>query len=193
MASQALTLFGIGDEIAKLESLLIQSGGEITEVDQERQIDEWLNQLATMGEHRITKLDNYVVLIRELEMLAAVRDEEAARMKKLASIPKKKAEFLKERLRLFFQFHEIAKTETTRATISLVGVGGIRKLTILIPPNQLPKRYQTLLTVIKTTVDKTQIVLSVEANTDLIRAELEAGAYLDFAMLEPRGNRLSIK
>lgn len=191
--SKSLTLFGIGNEIQLLEDLLLSTGGEITDEDQEKQTDEWLTQLAAMGEQRITKLDSYVGLIRELEKLSEIREEEVNRLKKLANAPKKKADFLRERLRLFFQFHEIAKTETPRATISLVGVGGKQALKILAPPNQLPKKYQVVVTLIKSTYNSTQIILDIQPNNDLIRAELEAGEYLDFAMLIPRGNRISIK
>lgn len=168
------SLFNISDDLEKLNELLDDAGGD---TQQQELINQWFNQLET---ERDGKLDSYAALIAEMLARAEVRKAEAKRMMELAAADERRAQLLKERLKWFFETHGLKTIETSRYRISISKNGGKAPL-ILKPellPNQLPERFQRV---------------SVEPNTNTIRAALEAGEDLDFATLGERGTSLRIK
>ena len=86
---------------------------------------------------------------------------------------------LKDRLKVFFEAHDIKKVDTQRYRLSLCA-NSSRPL-VLDPAwsaTDLPEKYQKV---------------SVEANTTAIREDLKAGFELDFARFGETGKHIRIK
>lgn len=121
------------------------------------------------------KADNYVKIIRELEVKANAREEEAKRLTESAKVYKNRVKALKSNL--FYAMKKIGKTNfaTNLFSFNIVKNGGKQALTI---DGEVPQEYTKTI---------------VENDTEKIRQVLEAGQELPFAHLEPRGESLRIK
>ena len=168
------TLLDITEDLRSLDALLAESGGEITE-DTEATLDAWFAEIET---NLAAKVDNYCALISEIEARAEVRKAEAKRLADRAKIDENVADALRERLRFVWESRKLPKTQTARYTVSLAKVGGKPKLDLRVGVEDLPAWA---------------IVTKAEANTEAIRARLDAGETLDFASLMERGTRISIR
>jgi hypothetical protein len=169
------SLLDIADDIAALDDLLEECGGDITEI--EKTVDGWF---AELGIERDRKLDGYGSLIAELTNRAEVRETRAAQMIELARLDKKKVEFLKARLLQFFQANKIERVDTERFRFTRCKNGGAQPVWIDEAKN-LPDEYRR--TVIKYKPEKEKIVKALQA----------AGGELPFAKLQPRGEHIRIK
>jgi hypothetical protein len=170
------TIFNISDDMAALERLLWESGGDITG-DAETAVAAWEAELAA---NLYAKLDAYGGLISEIEARAAARRAEATRILDLAKADEKAAANLRERLRFVFETRALGKVETPRYRFSLVQNGGKLPIDIHGDLESLPSwavRRETM----------------VYADKDAIRARLETGEQLPFATLMDRGTRIAIK
>ena len=172
-APQKRTLFSIGDDLERLNELLDQTDGD---TEQLSLINDWFE---TLGEERDRKLDNYASLISEMTARAAIRKAEGQRMIELAAGDELRAKQLKDRLKTFFEAHELKTINTQRYRLSLCN-NSSRPLVVDpdIATNDLPERYQKV---------------SVEVNTTNIREDLKAGVELDFAHLGDAGRHIRIK
>lgn len=168
-------LWEISDDLAALEMLLIEAGGEIDEVT-EPLIEGWFSELKT---ERDKKLDNYAGLIREIEGRAAERKAEAKRLAERAKIDENAASKLKDRLRQAFTVNGWKSVETLHFKLTLATAGGKQSLSLKLPAEQIPEEFRRVETV--TSYDQ-----------DQIRAVLENGTELDFAELLPRSSYLKI-
>lgn len=172
--SSTRTLFNISEDLEKLNELLDEAGNDI---QQQELLRQWFEQLGT---ERDRKLDAYAALVTEMLARAEVRKAEAKRMIALANADEKRAQLLKERLKWFFETHNLKTVETLRYRLSLAKNGG--KAPVILKegmlPTQLPKRFQKV---------------SIEPNMTAIRAALETREQLDFATLGDRGTGLRIK
>lgn len=171
---QVRSLFSISDDLEKLNELL-------DECDQEPEQQELINQwLELLGEERDKKLDSYAALITEMMARAEVRKAEAKRMMELAAIDENRAKLLKDRLKWFFETHNLKTVETPRYRLSLAKNGGKQPLTLRagLAPNEIEERFQKV---------------SIDLDTTAIREALEAGEQLDFAALGDRGTSVRIK
>ncbi len=119
-------------------------------------------------------------LIAEMSARAEVRKAEAKRLSELAAVDEKRARLLKERLKWFFETHNLKAVETARYRLSVAKNGGKAPLILNdgITPTQLPERF---------------VKVSIDPDTTAIREALEAGEQLDFATLGDRGTSLRIK
>jgi len=168
------TLFSIGDDLEKLNELLDEADDD---AQQQELISQWLEQLGT---ERDAKLDNYAALITEMLARAEVRKLEAKRMMELAVADESRARLLKDRLKCFFEAHNLKTIETPRYRLSLAKNGGKAPLILddSIPATQLPEQFQRV---------------SIEPDTKAIREVLETGQQLTFAQLGERGTSIRIK
>jgi hypothetical protein len=172
------TLLQISDEMRTLDALVAEiaaEGGDITQV--EDTITQWFNEI---GSERDSKVDNYCALIREFELLAKARDEEVARLQKRVETDLNAANFLKARLKSFFEEQGIKKIETERFTVSIAKNGGAVPIEYSEDPERLPAEFR-------------KVVTQTKYDTEAIRSALEAGSELSFAKLGERSTRLSIK
>jgi hypothetical protein len=169
------TLLEIADDVRALSDLLDGlDGGEIQAGDQATALDKWFDEI---GGAEKQKLDNYAALIRECELRAAVRREEKERLAKLVSAEDNKARRLKDRLKLYLEITGKKKIETDRYRISLCGIGGRAPLDKPADARALPPRF---------------VITRYEADTDAIRAALEAGEEVDGCRLKDRGSYVKI-
>ncbi len=161
------TLFSISDDLQHLNDLLDEVGDD---AQQQELIAQWFE---TLGEERDRKLDGYAALISEMQTRADVRKAEARRMQELASTDENRARLLKDRLKWFFETHNITKVETSRYKLQLQRNGGKAPLILdeSVPVTQLPEQFQKI---------------SVDADTAAIREVLERGEHLNFAHLGER-------
>jgi len=168
------TLFAISDDLEKLNELLEECGDD---TQQGELIDNWFEHL---GAERNRKLDNYCALIAEMLARAEGRKAEAKRLIELASIEESRVKFLRDRLKLFFEAHNIKTVETARYRLSLARNGGKAPLIMKdgVLPTELPNHFQRV---------------SIDPDTTAIREALERGEKLDFAVLGDRGTRVYIK
>lgn len=168
------TLFSISDDLEKLNELLDDCGDD---AQQQELIQQWFEQL---GEERDRKLDGYAALISEMMARAEVRKAEARRMQELAQADENRARLLKNRLKLFFELHELKTVQTSRYKLSVTKNGGKQPLILKdgISPVDLPEQFQSV---------------SVDANTIAIRDFLERGEVLEWARLGERGTSMRIK
>lgn len=171
------SLLDISDDIMALDDLLDECGGDVTDV--EGAIDQWFGEL---GIERDRKLDGYASLIAELTNRAEVRETRAAEMTELARLDKKKVEFLKSRLLMFFQAHAIERVDTERFRFTRCKNGGRQPMWIE-EAEKLPDEFR-------------RTVIEYKPETDKIRealAKLPEGEGLPFAKLMPRGEHIRIK
>ncbi len=168
------TLFNISDDLQLLNGILDDCGDDS---QQQQLVNDWLEQL---GDERDQKLDNYSALIMEITTRAAARKAEAQRLMELVATDENRARLLRERLKWFFETHNLKTVNTARYRLSVAKNGGRAPLVIdeTVPVTQLPEQFQKV---------------SIDANTAAIREALEAGEVLNFAHLGERGTSLRIK
>lgn len=168
------TLLEISDEMAALESLLEEVGGDVTDESASKYVDQLF---AEIGEALHSKVDGYATLIRKCDLTAAARREEAERILAGSRAEENKAKWLKERLKFVLTRMNIKKAGHIR-TASICANGGKAPLNITAArPEEVPPQYQ------KTVVAFDEVA---------IRAALEAGVELPFASLLPRGSHVRI-
>jgi len=166
------TLFDISEDLEKLSELL-----DFVEDDKQQEvIKQWFEQL---GEERDRKLDAYAVLISEIQARAEARKAEARRLAELAASDENKAKLLKERLKWFFEKHQMKTLETARYKLSVVK-NSTRPLIVNsdIAIATLPDEYKKV---------------SVDLDTAAVREALKQGTELDFAHLGEAGTHIRIK
>lgn len=170
------TLLDITTDMAALDALLAESGGEITP-DTEATLNQFFAEVET---NLAGKVDAYCTLIAEMEARAEVRKAEAKRLADRARVDENAAAALRERLRFVWESRQLGKVQTARYTVNLAKVGGKQRLDLRVGVEDLPAWAVTTETV-------------TTANTDAIRAKLDAGESLPFASYMERGTRLSIR
>lgn len=175
--SDMSTLLEIGQDMAALDELMDEIGGDITDPQVETYLDQWFSEL---HKNETEKLDSYAALINEKEELAKVRKAQATRLAEKARRDQASADYLKERLKRYFQERGYKKKETDRYTLTLANNGGKLPLILDVQPEELPARFQ-----------RTKVVVS--ADQDAIRNALDAGEVLEFARYGERGQSLRIK
>ncbi len=173
------TLFNISDDLLALADLLTEIDGEIPEGEAGEALERWFDDL---GEERDKKIDGYCALIREIEARSKAREDEAKRLQRLVTVDLNATKRLKDRLKAFFEMHQIAKLETARFKVSVAKNGGAAPLTI--PgeweeyPDLAPPEWQKRI---------------VALNGAAIRAALEAGQEIPGCAFAERGTHLRIK
>jgi len=169
------TLLDISDDMIRLDALLMECNGVISESEHQAEIEELLSGLDTEFKN---KADGYAALVTEMGARAKVRREQAGRMAQLASVDENAANWLKSRLKGVMEAHGVRKIETERFRLTVAENGG--KLPLIVPdPNRVPDAYCTQ-------------PAPVPSN-DKIRAALDKGEKLLFAMYGERGTHLRIK
>lgn len=164
------SLFSIGEHFYALESLLMDTEGEITD-----DIDAWLKEYEGKEED---KIDSYCYLIQKFEEIA----EEAKRLAERSSSYSTKVKDLKDRLKNYLEFRGRQKIETPRFTVTVCGNGGLSpvKLNEDVLPEHLPDKFTRTF---------------VEPDIQVIREAIFNGdkEAMDIAQVLPRGTHLRIK
>ena len=164
------TLFSIGESFYALESLLIETEGEIND-----EIDTWLQEYEAKEED---KIDGYCYIIQKFEVIA----NESKRLAERSASFSTKVKNLKDRLKLYMEMRGREKIETPRFTVSVCGNGGLlpirlhEDVTTETLPDQFVRSYK-------------------EPDLSAIRDAILTGdeEALKFATILPRGTHLRIK
>lgn len=170
------TIYEISEDMAALDALLAETGGEITP-EAEAAFNAFEAELAA---NLHAKTDAYCALIAEIDARASARKAEAKRLADRAKTDERTADALRERLRFVWEQRGLGKVETDRFTVSIAKNGGKAPLDIRCGVEDLPAWAV-----------KTETIVS--ADKDAIRARLDAGEKLSFASLMERGTRISIR
>lgn len=120
----------------------------------------------------------YASIIRQIEADAKTCQQEAKDMANRAESLKRKAEWLKGRVKTAMELIGATKIECSTVTVAIQDNGGV--LPVVISEDKVPKKY--MYKHIEERIDR-----------DKIRSELEAGKSLPFAMLGERGSHLRIR
>jgi hypothetical protein len=171
------TIYDISADLAALETILHENGGDITDPQASSALAEWERELET---DLAGKVDRYCALIAEMEVRAAARRAEAERLVDLAKADESGAAGLRDRLRFIWQARNLGPLQTARFRVSISRNGGKAPLSISGEADSLPAWA------VKRRADRVPVDLD-----DL--AALEAGNVLPFARLEERGSRISIR
>jgi len=166
------TLLEITDNMVVLDDLIQECGGNMEDPQIEEAISTWISE---MQDDLDNKVDNYAAFITELKARSATRKAEADRLAARARTDSSTAAFLGNRLKIALTELGIKKLETDRYRVTVAGNGGKQPLDI---HGEVPHEFS---------------VVRLEPNKNKIREALENGKELDFAILQDRGNRLSIK
>ena len=169
------TLYQFGADLAALDDLLYECGGDVTDPAVCAAVEAWQNELHA---GRAEKLDGVWGYLRQNEMEIAALGEDIA----AATAKKRSRQARSDAVKAMVRVHmdragERTLTSAKGVTFRVVGNGGAAPL--LVPDaDRVPVEF------LKTTVS---------VDNDKIRAALAAGAALDFAALDDRGNSLRIK
>ncbi len=168
------TLFSLSEDLEKLNELLDECADD---TEQQQLLESWLKHL---GDERDKKLDGYAALITEMQARAEARKTESKRLMELATTDDNRAKLLKDRLKWFFETHNLKTVDTARYRLSVVKNGGKAPLVIdqSVMVSRIPERFQKV---------------SVDFDTAAIRDALERGERLNFAQLGERGSSMRIK
>lgn len=168
-----MSLYAITTEIGSIIDVILDGGADGTEAS--LALDEHLSGLDAALED---KAESYAIVIKELEVRAAARRDEATRIRDLAATDEALAERLKRRLKEAMETTGRLKIDTPKFRLSVANNGGKQPLNITVPAEDLPEALR---------------VVRLEPNKDAIRAALEAGASVPGCELAPRGTSLRIR
>lgn len=159
-------LFNLSDDIKRLEFDLERD--DITDERRVELVDTWLEAQGDL----VVKLDNYAAYIKELEALAAAREEEAHRLAVMAAANQNRANSLRARLKTFLEAHDYTRFETVRFKLTLQMNGG--KAPIIVPPEwetdpaSAPEAFQRR----EIRLDKNAVRTAIENNDETYGAML---------------------
>jgi len=174
-----MTLFEISDELAAIEELLTENGGDITDDAAGETLEAWFDQLT---DARDAKIDDYCRLITMVTARANARTEELTRLGALVDTDENTIKRLKTALLNFMTERGVTKIETPLHKLTIAKNGGKAPLTI---PDQwrhdaatAPEQYHRRM---------------IRLDVDAIRTDLESGQDVPGCRIEERGTPLRIK
>lgn len=168
------TLFSLSDDMNALDEILAETGGDLSDPRSEEILESWEAELES---NLSAKVDGYCRFIAELEARASTRSNEAARLAARAKVDESTASRLRERLRAVWETRSLPAIETANYRVSLAKNGGKNPLDL---HGDVPPEFTKTKTII-------------EPDREKIRAALEAGERLTFALLMERGSRIAIR
>lgn len=127
------TLYEVGVEFARLETLLYEQGGEWTpEVEA---------AFTALGEMERDRVDAYQHVIANLTAHATGCQEEAKRLAEKADVALNAAKRLKERLKEYMEVRGVTALQGDRWLAVIQRNGGKPPLVLDLPVEQLPSRF----------------------------------------------------
>jgi hypothetical protein len=115
------TLYELTEQFQNICDILESLEDEQIPVELQQEIEDLLSQKEEAKADLYNKIDNYISLIKHLEMFAEMREKEAKRMAELAKRDRAKVDFLKGRLLKHFEATGQEKIKTSKYSI------GVRK------------------------------------------------------------------
>jgi len=175
-----LTLHAIGEQLAALEQLLIETGGEVTP-----EVEAWF---AEYGGLEQAKVDGIAGFLRSQEALAKACKGEAAELGRKARVAEHTITRLKAYVLLELQARKVKDLAGSIWKLCRQANGGQQALTVFEPDvTKVPVRF--LRTIPATVViDDELLRAGLESGNAEIRAEAE-----QVARLEPRGEHVRVR
>ena len=169
-------LFAIDADLAALDELIEERGGEVTDPEAERAWEQWAHELyAERGE----KLDRIAEWLAREKMEAAAAREQAELYLKAAKARENRIEDRKRRVLHGMTERGLTRLESATGRVFRVCKNGGKPSMEIDPVD-----------IVTMPVELTKIVTV--PDTEAIREALEAGATLHFARLLPVGSHLRI-
>lgn len=173
------TLYKLTEQFQNICNILESLEDEQIPPELSSAVDELLAQKNEAKADLYDKIDNYISLIKHLEMFAEMREKEAKRMAEQAKRDRSKIDFLKRRLIEHFQSTGTDKIKTSKYSL------GVRKasqapLVVKGSINDLPDEFK------KVTIEPDK-----KALRDAIKSKLEGVE--QYAELGERSSYLSIR
>lgn len=178
-----MTLYRLAEEHVALYAELEESGGELTPEIEAR--------LAALAEALPRKVDGWAGFLRSLAAYADALEAEERELAARRRIARKASDRLRRWAQTILGAMGVRELRGTTHRLVLQRHGGLRPLEIHVAPEQLPVRYQRTV---------------IQADTDLLRAEIEAGGVTiagecvlsdvdgtSLATLRPRGESLQVR
>jgi hypothetical protein len=173
------SLFDISIDIAVLGEILAESGGEITDDEKGRALEDVFDNLY---DERDRKIGGMIWLVKELEGRATMRQEEAIRLQSLSQVDRNAAQRIKTRIKQFMEAHDLKRLDLDHCQLTVAQNGGKAPLVIpeawLDDPAEAPEAYQRR---------------RLEVDLTAIRADLEDGETIEGCSIGERGFHLRIK
>jgi hypothetical protein len=173
MNSITQRVFSASAAAVALEELILASeasGGDITAVENQ------INWLAEQSTDLAPAIDDLLAIASEIEHRAAGRKQEAKRIADLAKRDQAIADWMKGQITRVLESSGSTSIQTPRHKVTLATPGGVRALEII---GDVPEAFSTTVT-------------TVVPNKELIRATIEAGQPLAFAMLHSKQKVLKV-
>jgi len=168
------TLFELTEEALALDELIDEVDGDLTDPRVCAVVDEWVAEITAATSD---KADAYAALISELLARAEWARVEARRQEARARAFEGRANGLKARLLQHLDATGQAKIVGQRFTVRAQNAGGKRALELRVPVEMLEPEFTRTI---------------VEPDNDKIRAALDEGQDLPFAVYKPRARTLVI-
>ncbi|MGB3532135.1 MAG: siphovirus Gp157 family protein [Microcoleaceae cyanobacterium] len=173
------TLYELSDQFQSICNILESLEDEQIPVELQREVENILQQKDETQAELYQKIDNYISLIKHLEMFAEMREKEAKRMAELAKRDRKKIDFLKKQLLNHFESTGQSKVKTSKHSI------GVRKA------SQAPLRLKGSVEALPDEFKKVLIEPDKKALRDAIKSEVEG--IEQYAELGEKSSYLSIR
>ena len=174
MNSITQRVFTASQAALALEQLIesTEADGGLVGVELEGQID-WL---ASQSSDLAPAIDDLLAISNEIEHRAAGRKAESKRLLELSKRDSQIADWMKGQIARVLESSGATTIQTARHRVSLATPGGVRALEIV---GDVPEAFTTK-------------VITTVPNKELIRATLEAGQSLPFAMLHSKQKVLKV-
>lgn len=174
MNSITQRVFTASQAALALEQLIesTEADGGLVDANLEGQID-WL---ASQSSDLAPAIDDLLAITSEIEHRAAGRKIEAKRIADLGKRDQAIADWMKGQITRVLEASGATTIQTARHRVSLATPGGVRALEIV---GDVPEAFTTK-------------VITTVPNKELIRATLEAGQSLPFAMLHSKQKVLKV-
>jgi len=174
MNSITQRVFTASQAALALEQLIesTEADGGLVGVELEGQID-WL---ASQSSDLAPAIDDLLAITAEIEHRAAGRKIEAKRIADLGKRDQAIADWMKGQITRVLESSGATSIQTPRHKVTLATPGGVRALEII---GDVPEAFSTTVT-------------TVVPNKELIRATIEAGQSLPFAMLHSKQKVLKV-
>jgi hypothetical protein len=151
------TLYAIEDELAALDALLTEVGGDVTDPLAAEAITRWMTEYNWL---EATKVDGYARYIRTYEARAEARRGEARRVADGARADDNRVIRLKELVRQAMEVRGVRRLEGQVHALALQRNGGRPPIEVLVPVEELPLIYRRV---------------TVEPDREALRHGIEAG------------------
>lgn len=172
------SLYQLTNDIAALELLLEQTGGDVSEGTEGQTLEKWAQEY----EWKLSaKVDSYGELHRNLEALGGALDEEIKRLRARKTAIDNRAQRLLDLAKFSMEKLGLRKLEGTKFTIAIQKAGGKDPMEVLVDAGQLPEAYRK--TTILIEADKEKLRTGLEQKDPALEGKAKLGQRGDYVRI----------